>query len=494
MPGKIFVNYRRDDVPGDARGVRDGLAAKFGKANVFMDVDDLLVGQRFDVELAKALDACDMLIAVIGPRWMGLLKQRTATAERDYVREEIAAALARKITVISVRVGHEGSMPPLPRRDELPEDIRDLVLHQKLDVAHERFGRDIAELIDGITAVRQTMTAGERPGRPSAVHWGWVGACGMAVLAMGYVIAAQLGVPVPWPKGPATVATDDASRSAEAARVKAAADTDRLADAADKARRDQEAREKAFRDELAAKKLQDEARTMAAAEPARPDPALAVKPRSGQSFRDCKDGCPEMVVVPAGRFKMGVGSAARDVTIQRAFAVGKLEITFDEWAACVAGGGCSSNRSPSDQDWGKGRRPVINVSWNDAKEYVAWLSRKTGQTYRLLTEDEWEYAARAGTTTQYWWGDKFDGSKANNNASQTVPVGQYPANAFGLHDMHGNVREWCEEAFDPSSRVVRGGSWANSILDLRSAYREGGEPDNRDTETGFRVARVLSPS
>ena len=120
MAGRIFVNYRRDDVPGDARGVRDGLAAKFGKSSVFMDVDNLLVGQRFDVELAKALDACDVLIAVIGPRWMDLLTTRTASGERDYVREEIAAALKRNIVVIPVRVGREGSMPALPRADDLP--------------------------------------------------------------------------------------------------------------------------------------------------------------------------------------------------------------------------------------------------------------------------------------------------------------------------------------------------------------------------------------
>ena len=147
MSAKIFVNYRRDDVPGDARGLRDGLAAKFGASNIFMDVDNLLVGQRFDVELTKALNACDVLIAVIGPRWFDQLQERIATAERDYVREEIAAALAQKMVVIPVRIGREGSMPALPRSEDLPEDIRDLYLHQKLDLAHERFGRDIGQLI-----------------------------------------------------------------------------------------------------------------------------------------------------------------------------------------------------------------------------------------------------------------------------------------------------------------------------------------------------------
>ena len=123
MPGKIFISYRRDDVAGDARGIRDALAAKFGKSNVFMDVDDLLAGQRFDRELAKALNDCEVLVAVIGRHWMELLRTKTDGGERDYVREEIAAALRRAIAVIPVRAGREGQMPSLPRPADLPEDI-----------------------------------------------------------------------------------------------------------------------------------------------------------------------------------------------------------------------------------------------------------------------------------------------------------------------------------------------------------------------------------
>lgn len=152
MAGKTFISYRRDDAAGDARGIRDALVAKFGRANVFMDIDNLLAGQRFDKELSKALDACDVLIAIIGPRWVDQMTARTQSGERDYVREEIAAALRRDIVVIPVRVGLEGRMPPLPRGAELPADIRDLVLHQKHDVAHERFGRDVRELIEAIEA------------------------------------------------------------------------------------------------------------------------------------------------------------------------------------------------------------------------------------------------------------------------------------------------------------------------------------------------------
>jgi formylglycine-generating enzyme required for sulfatase activity len=150
----------------------------------------------------------------------------------------------------------------------------------------------------------------------------------------------------------------------------------------------------------------------------------------------------------------------RPVTIARPFAVGKYEVTFAEWDACVAAGGCSHR--PGDNRWGRGSRPVINVSWDDITlEYLPWLSRKTGKTYRLLTEAEWEYAARGATSASapskaYWWGDRASHEYANYGKDQccdglkqgrdqwvnTAPVGQFPANPFGLHDMHGNVWEW----------------------------------------------------
>jgi formylglycine-generating enzyme required for sulfatase activity len=208
-----------------------------------------------------------------------------------------------------------------------------------------------------------------------------------------------------------------------------------------------------------------------------------------------------------------------EVTISRPFAVGKFEVTFAEWAACVAGGGCTSTKSPGDQGWGKGRRPVINVSWNDAQEYVRWLIGKTGQPYRLLTEAEWEYAARAGTTTKFAFGDAINNQQAQYSDTKTAEVGSFPANAWELHDMHGNVWEWvedcyhknydampnatknsgapwtasCEKASDGKDdlRVLRGGAWSNDPLLLRSAYRSGFQPLVRFIYVGFRVARTL---
>ncbi|MDP6816344.1 MAG: formylglycine-generating enzyme family protein [Alphaproteobacteria bacterium] len=243
-------------------------------------------------------------------------------------------------------------------------------------------------------------------------------------------------------------------------------------------------------------------------------------------FRDC-DGCPEMVMVPAGSFQMGSNAGYGEeqpvhrVTIPTSFAVGKYEVTFAQWDACAASGGCGGYR-PDDAGWGRGDRPVINVNWDDAQAYVAWLSEKAGQTYRLLSGAEWEYMARAGTTTAYWWGAegpvcragatngaKFDDDRACNDTG-TEPVGTYAPNGFGVHDVHGNVWEWVADCWhedyagapddgsawtkggDCGRRVLRGGSWNNRPGYLRSALRSRYGADYRDNDIGFRVARTLS--
>ena len=254
-------------------------------------------------------------------------------------------------------------------------------------------------------------------------------------------------------------------------------------------------------------------------------------PAVGERFRDC-DECPELVVVPSGSFEMGSPSSeeGRDddegpvhrVRIAQPFAVGVYEVTFSQWEACVAGGGCRGHR-PSDKGWGRGNRPVINVSWKDAKAYVEWLSRKTGKGYRLLSESEWEYVARAGTRTPFHTGRTISTEQANYNGrytygsgrkgryrKRTTPVGEFPANRFGLHDVHGNVWEWVEDCWngsyrgapadgsawksgDCSWRVLRGGSWSDEPRDLRSADRGRLGTGIRLNDDGFRVARTFTP-
>jgi formylglycine-generating enzyme required for sulfatase activity/uncharacterized caspase-like protein len=265
--------------------------------------------------------------------------------------------------------------------------------------------------------------------------------------------------------------------------------------------------------------------------PLKPTEEGALKPKD--SFKECGT-CPEMVVVPAGSFTMGSPvreedrseneGPQRQVTIANTFGVGKYEVSFAEWDACVSAGGCSHR--PSDEGWGRGKRPVINVSWGDiTKEYLPWLSRTTGKNYRLLTEAEWEYAARAGTTTPFSWGSSISTKQANYNGEytygggakgeyrkQTVPVDSFAANPWGFYNVHGNVWEWVQDCWHDSydggptdgsawvancsenKRVLRGGSWINSPNYLRVASRIRYDPAYRHTSLGFRVARQLTRS
>jgi formylglycine-generating enzyme required for sulfatase activity len=246
----------------------------------------------------------------------------------------------------------------------------------------------------------------------------------------------------------------------------------------------------------------------------------ALKP--GDSFKECATDCPEMVVVPAGSFMMGAPPTEKGlmegpqhtVTIVKQFAVSKYELTFADWDACVTGGGCDGYK-PNDWDLGRGQQPVINVNWGEAQQYVAWLSQVTGKTYRLLSEAEYEYAARAGTQTAYPWGVDIGKNNANCNGcgsqwdnKQPAPVGSFAANRFGLYDMVGNVWEWTEDCFhasyqeaptdgspwisgDCSKRIARAGSWAQPPDYLRSAFRLMFSTDVRNVDFGFRVGRTL---
>ena len=295
---------------------------------------------------------------------------------------------------------------------------------------------------------------------------------------------------------------------------------------------------------------------------------------AGTVLRDC-EVCPEMVVVPAGEFLMGSSESEKEVlgraylaiaadilgyqygieeaaslarehareyvaalgeqrvmTIAAPFAVGVNEVTFSEWNACVEAGGCGGYE-PRDQGWGRGQRPVINVNWQDAQAYVEWLSEETGEQYRLLSEVEWEYAAKAGTTSARYWGgwqspsrqcqyaNGLDDSAASTGGHadryratvdcsdghvETAPVGWYEPNPFGLHDVLGNVSEWTSDCWKDGSLGAlapwrfgdctlgsgRGGSWDDDALELRSARRNGFLTDDRSNRLGFRVARAIS--
>lgn len=289
-----------------------------------------------------------------------------------------------------------------------------------------------------------------------------------------------------------------------------------------------------------------------------PGPASSYPVAAGQSFRDCAD-CPEMAVIPAGRFRMGSPEneqdrlpdqgPQRDVVVATPLAVGRYHVTVGEYRAFVTatsrpdGDGCFV---PGAAEWGMqaGRSwrrpgfaqadddPVVCVSWEDARAYSVWLSQRTGRGYRLPTEAEWEYAARGGGTTRFWWGDAAEqqcryANTMDRTARDVVaaaaswaveacadgfafvsPVGSFPANRFGLHDMSGNAWQWIQDCYrlslagapseasravedaDCHLRVLRGGSWAAPPLSLRAAFRFGANPVYRDNQIGFRVART----
>jgi formylglycine-generating enzyme required for sulfatase activity len=263
--------------------------------------------------------------------------------------------------------------------------------------------------------------------------------------------------------------------------------------------------------------------------------------RSGDEFTECARDCPIMVLVPAGKVNLesrkdhGANSegdeeptpeevaaeserddkSSHEVTIAKSFAVGKFEVTFAEWDACVAAGGCPE---AFDNGWGRGSRPVINVSWFDAHQYVAWLNSLSGKAYRLLSEAEWEYAAGAGSNLL----DSYDLAKLDeyewykdNSEGKTQQAGKKKPNKFGLHDMLGNVSEFVEDTWhesydgapsdgsawvggakqeeegDDSLRVVRGNTWRSQIETLFIQSVATAAPQSRGDSFGFRVARTL---
>ena len=261
-------------------------------------------------------------------------------------------------------------------------------------------------------------------------------------------------------------------------------------------------------------------------QPLTPELEQALRPKD--SFKEC-DVCPEMVVVPKGAFMMGTPSTEVDrakgedplhrVSFAKPFAVGRFTISFDEWDACLADGGCGDIKG-DDKGFGRGRMPVQGINFEAAKSYLAWLSKKVGRTYRLPSESEREYFTRAGTTTPFWFGNTISPQDANYRAATPyangprgddskgpVVVDSYAPNPFGLYQVHGNVWEWTEDCFnkrytedtptdgapwlegDCSRRIVRGGTWNWSADESRSGARE---DYGVGSQHSFRVVRTLN--
>jgi formylglycine-generating enzyme required for sulfatase activity len=638
VAGKIFVNYRRGDDPGFTQALYQRLEDEFTADNLFMDVEGhIKPGDDFVHVLNDQVAGADVLLAVIGPRWIDLLAARKGDSD-DFVAIEIKAALENGKRVIPVLVGGAG----MPRADFLPEAIRALARRNAVGLRPDRFKADCQGLITALkeqlaaaVAERDARTESERQAAEAARQEADAQAAARARVAeeRGRAQAAAGLSPEEIRKAEELASWDfvkDRSNiqdlrdhlarfpggtteryglakidglvwtglgsmpglqelqayldefpkgaHAEAAQTRIVALNREAADReAAEARRAQETAEwgavavSTNREDIETflKQWPDgqhraaaRARIVELRQGSRgvlrgifigaggtvPLLALAlylfVYPQiqmwpvfwnvstavlstqaeqtlhPGDGFKECVN-CPEMVVVPSGQFTMGLRDGresekpAHLVIIGQRFAAGKFVVTFDQWDACVAHGGCRHNAS--DNGWGRANRPVIDVNWDDAKEYVAWMSKLTGKTYRLLTEADWEYAARAGTTTTYYWGSSVgkgnancDGCGSTSDNRETAPVGSFTPNSFGLYDMAGNVWQWTEDCYnstyngapangspwvlsgDCSRRVVRGGSWRSYPDYLRTAVRDRGPSVGRVNFVGFRVARTLS--
>ena len=620
MPGKVFISYRRDDSAGHAGRVHDRLELEFGRDLLFMDVDAIPLGVNFIKILDEEVAKCDALLAVIGPNWLDLRDKdgnRRLDAPHDYVRIEIAAALKRDIPVIPVLL--DGA--EIPRVDQLPKDIEELALRNGLYVRHASFHNDMDRLIAGLrtplgqpdvppvpatrrssTQERAGLSTAERrvaakaheqeQGAPAGAPWlrpatlVFGGAIALAGAIIGLAIVkgplvlsshppisptqslpqspkqtAQLPT-VPFepppqapPKSPETAQPPPQTAQPPAALVRPSPQVVQ-----------QPSAESQSPPQAAQYSTASAPPVLKSAQPPF-EPLSSIAERAlqpGDSFKEC-DGCPEIVVLPAGAFTMGSPENERGrfpdespqyvVTFTRPFAVGKFEITVDQFAAFVkeanydAGSKCltleeGKSAVRDGRSWHNpgypqtGTYPAACVNWNDAKAYLGWLSKKIGKQYRLLTESEWEYAARATTTpgsaSRYTFGDDDSamcryGNVADKTVRQTIPgaetwtifpcsdgyayaapVGTFAANAFGLYDVHGNVWEWTEDCYnisyngaptdgspriagDCDHRVVRGGMWGSSPANVRMARRFKDSNDMRSQGTGFRVARTMGP-
>jgi formylglycine-generating enzyme required for sulfatase activity len=503
---------------GAAQALYQQLAGAFPSDDLFMDVEGhIKPGDDFVAVLTAQVAACDVLLALIGPRWAELLAARAGDPD-DFVVVEIRAALDHGKRVIPVLVGNAA----MPRAETLPEPIRALARLQAVSLRPERFAADCQGLVTALDehfaaegqarasrlAVERAAAQTEKQRAAEAaalastepLRWQPIAAGAGAMALAGFIAYLLWPGAVPRPQEPPKfVVAPPAPKPAPAAKPAPPPKAEPV---------------DVFNSSRAT------------------GPLTAAEERAlgrdntyrGSCFRECAV-CPEMVVVPAGSFMMGSppGEEGRHesegpqhrVTIARPFAVGRFEVTFAEWDACLAKGGCMHR---PEELWGRGKQPVMQVSWDDiAQQYLPRLSRKTGKSYRLLTEAEWEYVARAGTTTPFWWGSSISTSQANYHGGpkgeyrqKMLPVDSFAPNPWGFYNVHGNVWEWVQDCWsanyngapsdgsawttgDCSLRVLRGGSWNYDPGVLRSASRGRFTSGNRLSGIGFRVVRTLTP-
>lgn len=607
---KIFISHRRKDKGYAARGINDALSRKFGKLNVYFDLDSILVGLDWRKQIDEMVAKCDVMIVVIGDDWLEVRESgRSRLAdEDDLVHFEVSTALKRDIPVIPVLVGNAS----IPDKEKLPDALKPLHYRQAVEVRDDaNFNAHIEKLLIGIEVVAPDKDdpnefepdapapSVKAPHAPQA--WlqrsKWIKslpvilAVGLAVIVVGLAwqplmdwmskdeVTSSRDVPSnndhnviqkyaltinPEPTDAKIrflstgqeyqpgVLLVSGSYHVEVSRpgyvtqtqwleieshdlnlnfVLKAEEPEPVEESTEGQIPEPKSGTKYVESEkyvesgttyvetpnIQSQELPDKQSTTSKSEQEKEPEFVA-----GQAFKDC-DECPEMVVIPDGNFMMG-GSGQDEYPVHQvsvsSFAMGRYEVTFHEYDAFAHS---TLKDLPDDDGRGRGERPVIHVSWEDAQAYVGWLSKQTGKRYRLPSEAEWEYSARAGTSTTHWWGKDIDqdgevwancgGCGSQWAGKMAAPVGRFPANPFGLYDTAGNVWEWVEDCWHEdysgenrpndgsawleennckhNNRVFRSGAWDVPPRAIRPAIRLWGGHRTTSGSLGFRVAQDL---
>jgi len=512
MAAPVFVSHSSKDLA-RVRTLVSALEAR-GVACWFSE-RDIAAGDNYGDAIVDAIERAPAMVLVFSHN----------ANDSDEIKKEVALASQRRITVAPVRI--EDVQPSKAFRYELAtRNWIDLFPDTEAGVARlsDRLASIVGAAPEGATAAPTPKLAPIPPQQPSPLpaprRLLVVAAGAVAAIAVaGAVLWFTIRPPPPVPPAPVAAPTQPAPATPVATPTQSASATPIAAP------------------------IQPTPVTPVAAPASKPAPSLSIGPAptiaaddpGGEVFKEC-DHCPEMVVVPAGKAMLGspIGESGRQTTemtphevdVAKPFAVERATITFDEWDACLAEGGCANWR-PGDYGFGRSGQPVIFVSWNDAQGYVDWLKRKTGQRYRLLSEAEWEYAARGCVDLKcphapFWFGAitpeiavydsrySYQGSPKAAPALKTAPAESGKPNPFGLYNILGNVRQWTADCWNatPSSapsngapvtigdctaHATRGGSWDDKPAELRAAARSWESADERSPYVGFRVARTLAP-
>ena len=494
---KVFISYRRGDALMEAKNIFNTLAQLMpgGEKDIFLDLHSMRLGEDWQDQLSTKINACEIMLVVIGPDWLSA-KDAATGARRldnpdDFVRFEIATALARKgIRVVPVLM--DGAK--VPARADLPENIGKLSLMQGIQIRSDMIEDDVARLARLLQLV---ATNRARPHRDRPV------AGPTTLIFAGLAVAAVAGITLVWAFG--------LFAPTQASSIAVAAD---------------------------------------------PPPSESIPDLSSQRvvyrmlepFQDCS-ACPVMIPLPGGDYDIGAqpgetpahkdDANGRTVKI-RMFAIGKDEVSHELWSLCVAEGNCKAEVIDDELASfvpDRAGHPATGISWNDiTKNFLPWLKTKSGVDYRLPSEAEWEYAARAGGRTGkfYWTGDESEACKhgnlydetgferitkkrpdqyidCNDGSAGTSLSGKYGESTWGLRDMFGNVSEFVQDCWQPGyammpadgsayeiagckERGVRGGSWLGAKDWIRSTRRDQDTLEYPERGMGFRVARDLPPA